>query len=107
MREEDSIGGLSALKNVGKPTKDGDLGTAAAPIHMVTAGGNFKDQLWRTIRFLAVAFLWMSGVGALLVDQGISKGITMPLWFLGSFDFFCIKSVFDGNVVLSFALPVG
>ncbi|KAJ0555944.1 hypothetical protein HanIR_Chr07g0308041 [Helianthus annuus] len=33
--DEDMIGSLSALKNVGKSTKEGVLGTAAAPIHMV------------------------------------------------------------------------
>ncbi|KAF8406877.1 hypothetical protein HHK36_005998 [Tetracentron sinense] len=75
-REEESIGGLSALRNVGKPTKEGILGTASAPIHMVTAeGGHFKEQLWRTFRSIALAFLVISGVGALIEDRGISKGL--------------------------------
>lgn len=75
MREEDNIGGLAALKNVGKPTKEGILGTSSAPIHMVTAeGGNLKEQLWRTFRSIAVVFLLISGVGALIEDKGISKG---------------------------------
>jgi ATP-dependent metalloprotease len=74
--EEESIGSLSAFKNVGKSTKDGILGTAAAPIHMVTAeGGHFKEQLWRTFRALGLAFLLISGVGALIEDRGISKGL--------------------------------
>lgn len=74
--EEEGISSLSALRNVGKPTKDGLLGTASAPIHMVTAeGGNFKDQLWRTFRSIALAFLVISGVGALIEDKGISKGL--------------------------------
>jgi ATP-dependent metalloprotease len=79
--EESSIGGLAALRNAGKATKDGILGTASAPIHMVAAseGGNFKEQLWRTIRSVAVAFLLISGVGALIEDKGISKGITVLL----------------------------
>ncbi|KAK4274573.1 hypothetical protein QN277_017772 [Acacia crassicarpa] len=78
VREEDSIGGLAALKNVGKPTKEGILGTASAPIHMVAAeGGNLKEQLWRTFRSIAVAFLLISGVGALIEDKGISKGLGM------------------------------
>ncbi|KAI3934044.1 hypothetical protein MKW92_002719 [Papaver armeniacum] len=73
---EESTGGFSALKNVGKSTKDGVLGTAAAPIHMVTAeGGQFKEQLWRTFRAIALAFLLISGVGALIEDRGISKGL--------------------------------
>ncbi|KVH52328.1 AAA+ ATPase domain-containing protein [Cynara cardunculus var. scolymus] len=62
--DEDSIGGLSVLKNVGKSTKEGVLGTAAAPIHMVaTEGGHFKEQLWRTVRALGMAFLLISGLG--------------------------------------------
>lgn len=44
---------------------------------MVSAeGGNFKEQLWRTIRTIALAFLLISGVGALIEDKGISKGIS-------------------------------
>ncbi|RWR72582.1 Peptidase M41 [Cinnamomum micranthum f. kanehirae] len=75
-KEEESVGGLSALRNVGRSTKDGILGTASAPIHMVTAeGGQFKDQLWRTFRTIALAFLLISGVGALIEDRGISKGL--------------------------------
>ncbi|GAB4837094.1 ATP-dependent zinc metalloprotease FTSH 4, mitochondrial [Ancistrocladus abbreviatus] len=74
--EEESIAGLSAFRNVGKPTKDGVLGTASAPIHMVAAeGGHFKEQLWRTFRTIALAFLLISGVGALIEDRGISKGL--------------------------------
>ncbi|GER32102.1 ATP-dependent zinc metalloprotease FtsH [Striga asiatica] len=74
--EEESYGALSALKNVGKTSKDGILGTAGAPIHMVTAeGGNFKEQLWRTVRALGLAFLLISGVGALIEDRGIGKGL--------------------------------
>ncbi|KAJ8559956.1 hypothetical protein K7X08_004014 [Anisodus acutangulus] len=72
--EEENIGALSALRNVGKSTKEGVLGTRNTPIHMVAVeGGNFKEQLWRTFRSLAVAFLLISGVGALIEDIG--KGI--------------------------------
>ncbi|XP_050217955.1 ATP-dependent zinc metalloprotease FTSH 4, mitochondrial isoform X1 [Mercurialis annua] len=75
-RQEESIGGLSALRNMGKSTKDGMLGTAAAPIHMVASeGGHFKEQLWRTVRTIALAFLVISGIGALIEDRGISKGL--------------------------------
>ncbi|KAJ0770336.1 putative peptidase M41, AAA+ ATPase domain, ATPase, AAA-type, core, peptidase, FtsH [Helianthus annuus] len=74
--DEDMIGSLSALKNVGKSTKEGVLGTAAAPIHMVaTEGGHFKEQLWRTVRALGMGFLLISGVGALIEDRGITKGL--------------------------------
>ena len=55
------------------------LGTANAPIHMVTTeGGNFKDQLWRTLRTLALAFLLIYRAGALIEDRGISKGTSPP-----------------------------
>ncbi|GLT25580.1 hypothetical protein SLA2020_007010 [Shorea laevis] len=72
----ESILSLSAFRKVEKPTKDGILGTSGAPIHMVTAGGsNFKEQLWRTIRAIALGFLLISGVGALIEDRGIGKGL--------------------------------
>ncbi|XP_042451887.1 ATP-dependent zinc metalloprotease FTSH 5, mitochondrial-like isoform X4 [Zingiber officinale] len=78
-REEELLtnyNSIPALKNAGLSTKDGILGTANAPIHMVTAeSSNFKEQLWRTFRTLAVSFLVISGVGALIEDRGISKGL--------------------------------
>ncbi|KAK4491003.1 hypothetical protein RD792_001724 [Penstemon davidsonii] len=74
--EEESVGALAALRNVGKSSKDGILGTASAPLHMVTAeGGHFKEQLWRTVRTLGLAFLLISGIGALIEDRGIGKGL--------------------------------
>ncbi|XP_008777537.2 ATP-dependent zinc metalloprotease FTSH 5, mitochondrial-like [Phoenix dactylifera] len=75
-REEESISSIPALRNVGQTTKEGILGTASAPIHMVTAEtGQFKEQLWRTFRTIALTFLLISGVGALIEDRGISKGL--------------------------------
>ncbi|KAH7681964.1 Peptidase FtsH protein [Dioscorea alata] len=75
-REEESISNFPALKNVGRLPKDGVLGTASAPIHMVTADtSSFKEQLWRTVRTVALGFLLISGVGALIEDRGISKGL--------------------------------
>lgn len=65
----------AALKNVDQMTKNGALGTAKAPIHMVTAEtASFKEQLWKTFRALALAFLLISGAGALLENKGISRG---------------------------------
>jgi hypothetical protein len=55
-------------------TKEGLLGTPQAPIHMVTAEGGLKVQAWRTLRTLALGFLLISGVGALIEDRGIGKG---------------------------------
>ncbi|XP_042003187.1 ATP-dependent zinc metalloprotease FTSH 4, mitochondrial-like isoform X2 [Salvia splendens] len=76
LADEETSGALSAFRNVGKSSKDGILGTSSAPIHMVTAeGGQFKEQIWRTIRALGLAFLLMSGLGALIEDRGIGKGL--------------------------------
>ncbi|XP_072955241.1 ATP-dependent zinc metalloprotease FTSH 5, mitochondrial-like isoform X1 [Typha angustifolia] len=73
---EESMHTFPALKNADKMTKDGILGTASAPVHMVTAEtGHFKEQLWRTFRTIALTFLLISGVGALIEDRGISKGL--------------------------------
>ncbi|PKU88005.1 ATP-dependent zinc metalloprotease FTSH 5, mitochondrial [Dendrobium catenatum] len=75
-RQEESFSTISGLKNVGLATKEGVLGTANAPIHMVTAEtGHFKEQLWRTFRTIALTFLVISGVGALIEDRGIGKGL--------------------------------
>ncbi|CAD6231149.1 unnamed protein product [Miscanthus lutarioriparius] len=75
-RGEESFSSIPALIGAGQVTKDGALGTANAPIHMVTAEtGQFKDQLWRTFRSIALAFLLISGIGALIEDRGISKGL--------------------------------
>lgn len=75
LADEESVGALSAFRNVGKSSKDGILGTASAPIHMVTAeGGHLKEQIWRTVRALGMIFLTMSAIGALIEDKGIGKG---------------------------------
>jgi ATP-dependent metalloprotease len=75
-RVEESFSSIPALIGAGQATKDGVLGTANAPIHMVTAEtGQFKDQLWRTFRSIALTFLLISGIGALIEDRGISKGL--------------------------------
>ncbi|XP_020593161.1 LOW QUALITY PROTEIN: ATP-dependent zinc metalloprotease FTSH 5, mitochondrial-like [Phalaenopsis equestris] len=75
-RQEECVSTLPGLKSVGLATKEGVLGTANAPIHMVTAEtGHFKEQLWRTFRTIALTFLVISGVGALIEDRGIGKGL--------------------------------
>lgn len=56
-------------------TKEGVLGTPSAPIHMITAEGGLKVQAWRTLRTLALGFLILSGIGALIEDRGIGKGM--------------------------------
>jgi len=74
--DEEKRTGLAAFASVGRQTKDGALGTVNAPIHMVTAEtGQFKEQLWRTFRSIALTFIVISGIGALIEDKGISKGL--------------------------------
>ena len=36
---------------------------------------SFRAQLWRTVRTLFVAFVVLSGVGALMEERGLTKGI--------------------------------
>ncbi|KAL8503902.1 hypothetical protein ACS0TY_022579 [Phlomoides rotata] len=78
MSRVESCGAFSAFKNLRKSSKGGVLGTSSAPVHMVTVeGGNFKDQLWRTLRALGLAFVIISGVGALIEDKAIGKGLSL------------------------------
>lgn len=78
MRSETSMNVASTaapvLGSAGVMTKEGLLGTPQAPIHMVTAEGGLKVQAWRLLRTLALGFLLISGVGALIEDRGIGKG---------------------------------
>ncbi|XP_039690070.1 F-box only protein 8 [Medicago truncatula] len=71
---ESGIGGVAALTNVGEPTS-GILGTASAPTDMVAAleGGNFKEQQWHTIWFIAAAFLLISCVGTSCIKESEKK----------------------------------
>ena len=52
-----------------------ELGSSKNPIYMMQAEPTFKAQLWRTVRTLAVAFLIISGIGALFDERGLGKGI--------------------------------
>lgn len=67
--------GQSMLGIINNAAKEGALGSASSPIHMVSAEGGFKQQFWRTVRTLAVAFLLISGLGAVFEDRGIRKGL--------------------------------
>lgn len=93
MSSEPSLNMASAaapiLGSAGVMTKEGLLGTPQAPIHMVTAEGGLKVQAWRTLRTLALGFLLISGVGALIEDRGIGKGKLLVIsvvlrWHLGT-----------------------
>jgi len=43
------------------------------PLHVTMVEVGWKTQLWRTIRFLAVSFILVSAVGALMDDRGMSS----------------------------------
>lgn len=49
------------------------LGSAKAPLHMVTADGGWKRQAWATLRTLGTAFLVLSALGAMVEDNKIGK----------------------------------
>lgn len=51
------------------------LGSAKNPLHMMQAEPTARAQLWRTFRTLALALLIMSGLGALVEERGLSRGI--------------------------------
>ena len=52
-----------------------ELGSSKNPIYMMQAAPTFRPQLWRTVRTLAVAFLLISGIGALFDERGLGRGI--------------------------------
>ena len=52
-----------------------ELGTAQNPLVMMQAEQSMASQLWRTMRTLGVAFLIISGVGVLMEDKGLGRGI--------------------------------
>ena len=56
-------------------SREGVLGTAAAPLHMVASEGGWRTQLWRTIRSALGLFVVVSALGALVEERGIGKGI--------------------------------
>ena len=45
------------------------------PEVVLQAEPTFRAQLWRTVRTLFVAFVVLSGVGALMEERGLTKGI--------------------------------
>ena len=47
-------------------------GTLANPMQVAVVQAGWRSQLWRTLRVLAVAFLALSAIGALLDEKGVS-----------------------------------
>ncbi|GAQ88873.1 FtsH protease 4 [Klebsormidium nitens] len=69
------MAGGAFLPGQGAVTADGVLGTAKAPLHMVTADGGWKRQAWATLRTLGTAFLVLSALGAMVEDNKIGKNL--------------------------------
>mmetsp|Transcript_21683 Transcript_21683/g.60293 ORF Transcript_21683/g.60293 Transcript_21683/m.60293 type:complete len:661 (+) Transcript_21683:653-2635(+) len=54
---------------------DSTIGTEKNPLYMMQADPSFREQLWRTIRTLGLAFLVLSGIGAMFEDRGLGRGM--------------------------------
>jgi len=54
---------------------EGGVGTEKNPLYMMQADPSFREQLWRTVRTLGLAFLVLSGVGALFEERGLGRGM--------------------------------
>jgi ATP-dependent metalloprotease len=54
---------------------DEPLGTVRNPMYMMQAEPTFWSQMWRSVRVLGLAFLFMAGLGAMAEERGLSKGI--------------------------------
>ena len=67
-------GGTTAAGATAAATTTG-LGTSANPIYMMQAEPTFLAQMWRSVRVLGLAFLFMAGLGAMAEERGLSKGI--------------------------------
>ncbi|BDA41445.1 ATP-dependent zinc metalloprotease FTSH 4, mitochondrial [Coccomyxa sp. Obi] len=70
-----NTGVAGLVTGAGVAAAQDELGTARNPVYMMQAEPSFRAQLWRTVRTLAVAFLVLSGVGALVEERGLTKGI--------------------------------
>ncbi|GMH41553.1 hypothetical protein BSKO_09463 [Bryopsis sp. KO-2023] len=53
----------------------GLMGSHKNPIHILQAEPTFRTQLWRTIRTLLLTFLVISGIGALIEDKAMPRGV--------------------------------
>ena len=78
----------------------GSLGTARNPLYMMQAEPTFWSQLWRTVRMLGLAFLFMAGLGAMVEERGLSRGI------LNNPDMRCAHAGGRGDLLLATELAV-
>ena len=63
----------SFVPPVGAAAALGAAGTAANPVQVAVVQAGWRQQLWRTLRVLAVAFIALSAFGALMDDRGMSS----------------------------------
>ena len=68
-------GALPGAAAAAAGTDAANLGTATNPIYMMQAEPTFLAQMWRSVRVLGLAFLFMAGLGAMAEERGLSKGI--------------------------------
>ncbi|PSC71547.1 ATP-dependent zinc metalloprotease FTSH mitochondrial [Micractinium conductrix] len=67
--------GLAAAEGSGAAAAAGaQLGSARNPIFMMQAEPTFWSQLWRSVRMLGLAFLFIAGLGAMVEERGLSGG---------------------------------
>ncbi|EKX37093.1 hypothetical protein GUITHDRAFT_89772 [Guillardia theta CCMP2712] len=51
-------------------------GTSKDPLLISMAEPSFKQQIWRTVRTLAMAYLLLLGITTIMEERGISRGLT-------------------------------
>jgi ATP-dependent metalloprotease len=68
-----SVGAVGAA--AASSGSDAPLGSMKNPMYMMQAEPTFWSQMWRSIRVLGLAFLFMAGLGAMAEERGLSKGI--------------------------------
>ena len=74
----ETTGSTQAMGGLGNPFRQAGAGISSQdPLHVTMVEAGWKTQMWRTFRFLAVSFLLVSAVGALMDDRGISSRMGM------------------------------
>ncbi|KAK4532246.1 hypothetical protein CCYA_CCYA11G3103 [Cyanidiococcus yangmingshanensis] len=58
-------------------TLSGGTGSSEEPLVVTLAEPTFRTQIWKTIRTLGTVFLLMSGIGAVMEERGLARGISM------------------------------
>ena len=74
MFRQGAAAGIVGAANVASKG-DEPLGTVRNPMYMMQAEPTFWSQMWRSVRVLGLAFLFMAGLGAMAEERGLSKGI--------------------------------